>query len=167
LTCNSTNISANSVSAGCDLTSLCPRFIVRPTLVTRDDQFVQALFCTEYTSRWIHRGYCWALHVTLESPQEQQQLHVIPLRILCVPQFDCGCHGEPHERYVYPRTHTDHAQVTEYYFIRRGHYRVADLYDPRRDGWYWYTYGINLRAYAAYISGILINVVGFAGASVY
>ena len=66
-----------------------------------------------------------------------------------------------------PRTNTDERQVTEYYFIRRGHYRVVDLYDPRKDGWYWYTYGVNLRAYAAYISGILINVVGFAGASAY
>lgn len=56
-------------------------------------------------------------------------------------------------------------QVTEYYFIRKGHYRVADLYDPSAKSWYHYFYGINLRAYAAYISGILINVVGFAGAS--
>jgi nucleobase:cation symporter-1, NCS1 family len=68
---------------------------------------------------------------------------------------------------VSPRANADERQVTEYYFIRRGHYRVADLYDPHKDGWYWYTYGVNLRAYAAYISGILINVVGFAGASAY
>ena len=72
-------------------------------------------------------------------------------------------------------------QITEYYVIRRGHYRVADLYSASKDGWYFYTYGINLRfvvfanllfysdlssrAFAAYIAGILINVVGFAGAS--
>ncbi|EEB91159.1 hypothetical protein MPER_10526, partial [Moniliophthora perniciosa FA553] len=55
--------------------------------------------------------------------------------------------------------------ITEYFLIRRGRYRVADLYHARRDGWYWYTYGINWRAYAAYIAGILINVVGFAGAT--
>lgn len=53
----------------------------------------------------------------------------------------------------------------DYYVIRRGHYRLSDLYTTERGGWYWYTYGINFRAYAAYISGILINVVGFAGAS--
>ena len=53
----------------------------------------------------------------------------------------------------------------DYYVIRRGHYRLSDLYTTERSGWYWYTYGINFRAYAAYISGILINVVGFAGAS--
>lgn len=44
---------------------------------------------------------------------------------------------------------------------------MADLYDSRKDGWYWYTYGFNFRAYAAYIAGIIINVVGFAGASAY
>ncbi|RXW15888.1 hypothetical protein EST38_g9967 [Candolleomyces aberdarensis] len=55
--------------------------------------------------------------------------------------------------------------IIEYYVIRRGHYRVADLYSASKDGWYYYTYGINFRAYAAYISGILINVVGFAGAT--
>ncbi|KAI0252504.1 permease for cytosine/purines, uracil, thiamine, allantoin-domain-containing protein [Lactifluus subvellereus] len=55
--------------------------------------------------------------------------------------------------------------ITEYFFVRRGHYRVADLYSPRSDGWYYYTFGVNLRAYAAYIAGILINVVGFAGAT--
>lgn len=55
--------------------------------------------------------------------------------------------------------------ITDYWVIRRGHYRLSDLYTTERGGWYWYTYGINLRAYAAYISGILINVVGFAGAS--
>lgn len=59
---------------------------------------------------------------------------------------------------------------------------MKDLYNSRKDGWYYYTWGINFRyvtfwffwmtqysppfsAYAAYISGILINVVGFAGAS--
>jgi len=55
--------------------------------------------------------------------------------------------------------------ISDYYIIRRGHYRLSDLYTTERSGWYWYTYGINFRAYAAYISGILINVVGFAGAS--
>ncbi|KAG8743351.1 hypothetical protein FRC10_012155 [Ceratobasidium sp. 414] len=55
--------------------------------------------------------------------------------------------------------------ITEYWLIRRGHYRISDLYHTKRNGWYWYTFGINPRAYAAYISGILINVVGFAGAT--
>ena len=42
--------------------------------------------------------------------------------------------------------------------------QVKDLYNARRSGPYYYLYGINPRAYVAYIAGILINVVGFAGA---
>ncbi|KAG1730820.1 permease for cytosine/purines, uracil, thiamine, allantoin-domain-containing protein [Suillus paluster] len=55
--------------------------------------------------------------------------------------------------------------VTEYYIVRKGHYNIKDLYRTGKGTWYWYTYGINFRAYAAYISGILINAVGFAGAT--
>jgi len=54
--------------------------------------------------------------------------------------------------------------ISEYWVIRRGHVRVADLYSAKHDGWYWYTYGVNYRAYTAYLCGIAINVVGFAGA---
>lgn len=36
-------------------------------------------------------------------------------------------------------------QITDYYLIRKGHYRVADLYNARKDGWYSYTYGVNFR----------------------
>ncbi|KAG2124441.1 permease for cytosine/purines, uracil, thiamine, allantoin-domain-containing protein [Suillus clintonianus] len=45
--------------------------------------------------------------------------------------------------------------VTEYYVVRKGHYNVKDLYNTRKDSW----------AYTAYIAGILINAVGFAGAT--
>ncbi|KAG1767975.1 permease for cytosine/purines, uracil, thiamine, allantoin-domain-containing protein [Suillus occidentalis] len=55
--------------------------------------------------------------------------------------------------------------VTEYYIVRKGHYNVKDLYNTERGSWYWYTYGVNFRAYTAYIAGILINAVGFAGAT--
>jgi len=37
------------------------------------------------------------------------------------------------------------SQITEYYVIRRGRYRVADLYHAEKSGWYYYTYGINCR----------------------
>lgn len=52
--------------------------------------------------------------------------------------------------------------ITDYYFLRKGYLQVKKLYDI--GGPYWYTYGINWRAYAAYLGGIAINVVGFAGA---
>ncbi|KAI0450433.1 permease for cytosine/purines, uracil, thiamine, allantoin-domain-containing protein [Xylaria acuta] len=54
--------------------------------------------------------------------------------------------------------------VSDYYFVRRGYLGVKELYDARRGGPYYFTFGVNWRAYAGYISGILINVVGFAGA---
>jgi NCS1 family nucleobase:cation symporter-1 len=54
--------------------------------------------------------------------------------------------------------------ISDYYFVRRGYLGVKELYDARRTSPYYFTYGINWRAYASYISGILINVVGFAGA---
>lgn len=53
--------------------------------------------------------------------------------------------------------------ATEYWFVRKGHYNVDDLYVTRKGSWYWYNYGFNPRAYAAYVAGIAINVVGFAG----
>jgi NCS1 family nucleobase:cation symporter-1 len=53
---------------------------------------------------------------------------------------------------------------SDYYFVRKGYLQVKDLDSARKTGPYYYTLGLNWRAYAAYIFGILINVVGFAGA---
>lgn len=41
--------------------------------------------------------------------------------------------------------------IADYWIVRRGHYRINDLYTAKKEGWYWYTYGINWRAYAAYL----------------
>ncbi|KJZ80001.1 hypothetical protein HIM_00715 [Hirsutella minnesotensis 3608] len=54
--------------------------------------------------------------------------------------------------------------VTDYYIVRKGFLDIEELYDARPKGAYFYTWGVHWRAYAAYIAGILINVVGFAGA---
>ncbi|KZT23733.1 NCS1 nucleoside transporter family [Neolentinus lepideus HHB14362 ss-1] len=122
-----TNISANSVSAGCDLTSLFPRFIN-----IRRGGYIAAIV-----------GFCmcpWNLLTSSNKFTTYLSAYAIFLSSIAG------------------------VMVTEYWVVRRGHYRVADLYTTRRDGWYWYTWGINWRAYAAYISGILINVVGLVGA---
>ncbi|KAF5386443.1 hypothetical protein D9757_005845 [Collybiopsis confluens] len=123
-----TNISANSVSAGCDLTSLVPQFIN-----IRRGGYIAAIV-----------GFC-----------------ILPWKLLA------SSNGFTSYLSAYSVFLSSIAgvMVTEYYFIRKGHYKIADLYDAKRDGWYWYTWGINFRAYAAYIAGILINVVGFAGAT--
>ncbi|KAF7351206.1 hypothetical protein MSAN_01551700 [Mycena sanguinolenta] len=123
-----TNISANSVSAGCDLTALFPRFIN-----IRRGGYVAAIV-----------GLCmlpWNLLKSSNSFTSYLSAYSVFLSSIAG------------------------VMITEYYVIRKGHYRVTDLYHNRRDGWYWYTYGINFRAYVAYIAGILINVVGFAGAT--
>lgn len=53
--------------------------------------------------------------------------------------------------------------ITDYYFVRKGYLDIRALYSTRRTGPYYFTYGVHWRAYAAYVAGILINVVGFAG----
>ncbi|PPQ72601.1 hypothetical protein CVT24_005123 [Panaeolus cyanescens] len=123
-----TNISANSISAGCDLTALLPRFIN-----IRRGGYVAAIV-----------GLCmlpWNLLKSSNSFTSYLSAYSVFLSSIAG------------------------VMITEYYIIRRGHYSVADLYHAQKTGWYYYTYGINFRAYAAYIAGILINVVGFAGAT--
>ncbi|KAI6029540.1 permease for cytosine/purines, uracil, thiamine, allantoin-domain-containing protein [Pisolithus microcarpus] len=123
-----TNISANSVSAGCGLTASFTRFIN------------------------IRRGGCIAALVGL---------CMCPWILL---KSSNGFTSYPSAYFVFLSSIAG-VMVTEYYVIRKGHYNVADLYATGGDTWYWYTYGLNLRAYAAYVTGILINVVGFAGAT--
>ncbi|EJF57376.1 hypothetical protein DICSQDRAFT_69652 [Dichomitus squalens LYAD-421 SS1] len=123
-----TNISANSISAGCDLTALLPRFIN------------------------IRRGGYIAAIVGLV---------MLPWNLLkSSNQFTSYLSA-----YSVFLSSIAGVMITDYYVIHKGHYNVADLYHARKEGWYWYTFGINFRAYAAYIAGILINVVGFAGAT--
>lgn len=54
--------------------------------------------------------------------------------------------------------------ISDYYFVRKGYLRIRELYSARKHSPYYYTLGFHWRAYAAYIAGIMINVVGFAGA---
>ncbi|KAF5311098.1 hypothetical protein D9619_008167 [Psilocybe cf. subviscida] len=121
-----TNISANSISAGCDLTALFPRFIN-----IRRGGYVAAIV-----------GIC-----------------MLPWNLL----KDSNSFTSYLSAYSVFLSSIAGVMIMEYYVIRRGHYNVRDLYDSRTDGWYYYTYGVNFRAYAAYLAGILINVVGFAG----
>ncbi|OJA08368.1 hypothetical protein AZE42_01007 [Rhizopogon vesiculosus] len=123
-----TNISANSVSAGCDLTALLPRFIN-----IRRGGYIAAIV-----------GLCMCPWNLLKSSNEFTSY------LSAYSVFLSSIAG---------------VMVMEYYVVRKGHYNVKDLYITGEGSWYWYTYGINFRAYAAYVAGILINVVGFAGAT--
>ncbi|OCH85765.1 hypothetical protein OBBRIDRAFT_284732 [Obba rivulosa] len=123
-----TNISANSISAGCDLTALMPRFIN-----IRRGGYIAAIV-----------GLCMLPWNLLKSSNNFTSY------LSAYSVFLSSIAG---------------VMIMDYYVIRKGHYSVKDLYHSEESGWYWYTYGVNFRAYAAYIAGILINVIGFAGAT--
>lgn len=54
--------------------------------------------------------------------------------------------------------------ISDYYLVRRGYLELQALYSAERNGPYYGTWGVSWRGYTAYICGILINIVGFAGA---
>ncbi|KAK1773344.1 uracil permease [Copromyces sp. CBS 386.78] len=122
-----TNIAANSVSAGADMTALLPRWIN------------------------IRRGgyICAAVGLAMNPWTLLTDNNKFTTYLSAYSVFLSSIAG---------------VIVFDYYAVRRGYLEVKELYDGRKTGPYYYTWGIHWRAYAAYISGILINVVGFAGA---
>jgi NCS1 family nucleobase:cation symporter-1 len=54
--------------------------------------------------------------------------------------------------------------ICDYYVVRKGYYQIRNLYSARSSSPYYFWYGFHWRGYAAYIAGILINIVGFVGA---
>lgn len=122
-----TNIAANSVSAGTDMTALAPRFIN------------------------IRRGgYICAL----------VGLVMCPWHLLS----DTNSFTTYLSAYSVFLSSIAGVIVCDYYVVRKGFLDVRKLYSAQRTGPYYFTYGFHIKAYAAYIAGILINVVGFAGA---
>ena len=122
-----TNIAANSVSAGTDLTALVPRY-----LNIRGGSYICAtvgiLICPWFLLKSSNNftTYLSAYSVFLSSIAG-----VI---------------------------------ISDFYLVRKKYLQTRDLYSAQKGGPYFYTWGVHWRGYAAYIAGILINVVGFAGA---
>lgn len=54
--------------------------------------------------------------------------------------------------------------ISDYYVVRKGFLDSKQLYSGSKTSAYYFTFGINWRAYVAYLAGIAINGVGFAGA---
>ncbi|KAJ9149017.1 Uracil permease [Pleurostoma richardsiae] len=122
-----TNIAANSVSAGTDMTALFPRFLN----IRRGGYICAAI------------GLAMCPYSLLKSSNQfTTYLSAYSVFLSSIAGVMCA----------------------DYYLVRKGYLEIKELYDARKSGPYYYTFGINWRAYAAYISGILINVVGFAGA---
>ncbi|KAI1657949.1 permease for cytosine/purines, uracil, thiamine, allantoin-domain-containing protein [Daldinia decipiens] len=122
-----TNIAANSVSAGTDMTALLPRFIN-----IRRGGYICAV---------VGLAMC-PYNLLTSSNQFTTYLSSYSVFLSSIAGVMCS----------------------DYYLVRRGYLEIKELYDARKTGPYYFTYGFHWRAYAAYISGILINVVGFAGA---
>ncbi|KAJ4347707.1 uracil permease [Ascochyta clinopodiicola] len=122
-----TNIAANSISAGTDMTALLPRWIS-----IRRGSYVCAL---------VGLVMCpWNLLSDTNSFTTYLSAYSVFLSSIAG------------------------VMICDYYIVRKGYLQIKDLYSGRKTGPYYYTLGFHWRGYAAYIAGILINVVGFAGA---
>ncbi|OCK75694.1 uracil permease [Lepidopterella palustris CBS 459.81] len=122
-----TNIAANSVSAGTDMTALFPRF-----LNIRRGGYICAI---------VGLVMCpWNLLKSSNSFTTYLSAYSVFLSSIAG------------------------VIVCDYYFVRKGYLEIKALYSGKKADPYYYTFGIHWRGYAAYIAGILINVVGFAGA---
>lgn len=122
-----TNIAANSVSAGTDLTALAPRWIS-----IRRGSYICAL---------VGLVMCpW--HLLSSSNSFTTYLSAYSVFLSSIAGV----------------------MICDYYVVRKGYLQVHDLYSGKRTAPYYFTWGFHWRAYAAYIAGIAINVVGFAGA---
>jgi NCS1 family nucleobase:cation symporter-1 len=122
-----TNIAANSISAGTDMTALLPRWIS-----IRRGSYICAL---------VGLVMCpWNLLSSTNSFTTYLSAYSVFLSSIAG------------------------VMICDYYVVRKGYLQIKDLYSGKKTGPYYYTLGFHWRGYAAYIAGILINVVGFAGA---
>jgi NCS1 family nucleobase:cation symporter-1 len=122
-----TNIAANSISAGTDMTALAPRWIS------------------------IRRGgYVCALVGLVMCPwQLLKDTNSFTTYLSAYSVFLSSIAG---------------VMISDYYVVRKGYLQIKDLYSGKKTGPYYYTLGFHWRGYAAYIAGVLINIVGFVGA---
>lgn len=123
-----TNISANSLSAGTDMTALLPKYIN-----IRRGGFICAA---------IGFAICpWNLMTSSSMFTTYLSAYSVFLSAIAGVVF------------------------CDYYILKRGLIYLEDLYVARKSSPYYYSFGINWRAYVAYICGILPNIVGFVGAT--
>lgn len=123
-----TNISANSLSAGTDMTALLPAYIN------------------------IRRGgfICATLSLVICPWQFFSSSNNFTTYLSAYAVFLSAIAG---------------TVASDYFAIRKGYIILSDLYSGKRTSCYRYnTLGVNWRAYVAYISGIIPNMTGFAGA---
>ncbi|EOO00282.1 putative allantoin transport protein [Phaeoacremonium minimum UCRPA7] len=54
--------------------------------------------------------------------------------------------------------------MVDYWVVRKGNFHIPSLYRPEPGSPYYYTKGVNLRAYAAWVSGVVLVISGISGA---
>ncbi|ROT42939.1 hypothetical protein SODALDRAFT_269706 [Sodiomyces alkalinus F11] len=122
-----TNIAANSVSAGTDMTAILPRYIN----IRRGGYICAAVGLA--MNPWV---------LLTDSSQFTTYLSAYSVFLSSIAGV----------------------MIADYYFVRKGYLVVEDLYRAEKGTAYYFHFGLHWRAYAAYIAGILINVVGFVDA---
>lgn len=130
-----TNVSANSLSFGTDVTAILPRF-----LNIRRGGYICALLALAVCP--------WKLNSSASKFTTYLSAYSVFLSSIAG------------------------VVACDYYYVRRGYLKLTHLYslfapeDPSTKSYYLFNkIGCNWRAYVAYISGILPNIVGFVGAT--
>lgn len=109
-----TNIAANSVSAGTDLTALFPRFLN----IRRGGYICAAV------------GLAMCPYTLLtDSNKFTTYLSAYSVFLSSIAGVMCS----------------------DYYIVRKGYLEIKELYDARKAGPYYFTYGVHWRAYVAYM----------------
>ncbi|KAL2292694.1 hypothetical protein FJTKL_07787 [Diaporthe vaccinii] len=109
-----TNIAANSVSAGTDLTALFPRFLN----IRRGGYMCAAV------------GLAMCPYTLLtDSNKFTTYLSAYSVFLSSIAGVMCS----------------------DYYIVRKGYLEIKELYDARKTGPYYFTYGVHWRAYVAYM----------------
>ena len=122
-----TNLAANSISAGTDMTALLPRYIN-----IRRGGYICAL---------IGIAICpWQFLTSSSNFTTYLSAYSVFLSSIAGPM------------------------IADYYAVRRGYLEVRNLYSADSRGAYFGVVGFQWRGWVAYLCGILVNVVGFAGA---
>lgn len=122
------NISANSLSAGTDMTALLPKFIN----IRRG-----GLFCAA-----IGFAICpWNLMTSSSRFATYLSAYAVFLSAIA------GC------------------IFCDYFILKKGMIKLHDLFIAKKSSVYYYSHGVNYRAYAAYLLGIIPNITGFVGAT--
>ncbi|KAF7310716.1 NCS1 nucleoside transporter family [Mycena chlorophos] len=138
-----TNISANSTAVGNDLTIIFPRFVN-----IRRGQYICAVLGL-------------ATCPVVDHPKQRQVFHVSGCLLFHLPKRNIFAFRSFLGGYSIFLGPIAGIILSDFYIYRRRKVDILSLY-RRQSSLYWYTHGVNLRAVAAYLLGLVPNLPGFA-----